>query len=308
MRYAVLFPGHGLPTADLVRSWRRHPAGEVLATVARASGIREDDLLAVDRHARPDVVEVAMFAVEVAGHRLLVEGSGLPPTAVAGHDAGEVTAAVVAEAMTVEDGAALLAERAHAIHDAAVHHPGGTLTVAGLDEPRQEQLLGHLPPDVTVAYDDAPGRIVLAGAARQLRAAATQATAIGAHVEDPGIEGPQHTPEMTSALVRVAAVLGRVDVTDPRIPLITGTDAHRVDSAADLARSLAEGVLAPVRWHAVQERLRDLELDAVVEIGPGVLRELAAQTVPEVPAFHVATPGEVRDLATRFVAGDLPAG
>lgn len=293
MRFAIVFPGHGLPTPALTRAWRDHGGAEVLQATAEAAGVYPEDLAAADRHSPPDVAETAVLAVSICGYRLLA-GRGAVPVVVAGHDAGELTAAVATGALTLRDGAALVAERARAIHDAATADPtpGGTLVVTGLGDRDEIRLTKAMPPDVTVAADDAPGQLVLAGPARQLAAAATQAVALGGAVTDPGEEGPVHTAAMTPVLVRMAAALARIRVTDPEIPLVTGTDAHRVTSAADLARSVAEGVLTTVRWRAVQERLRDLDLEAVVEVGPGTLRDLAAATLPDVDAIHLATPAD----------------
>jgi [acyl-carrier-protein] S-malonyltransferase len=272
--------------------------------VAAAAAIDADALLAADRSAAPLVQDLAVHMVGVAAFEHLLDAGAPAPVALAGHDAGGITAAVVGGALRAADGAALLAERSRAVGDAARADAGrgGTLAVHGLSDRDEIRLVAGLPPDVVVAEDNAPGELVLAGPARQLAAAATRAASLGARVEDPGAEGAEHSPSMTPVMVRIAAALTRMPVTDPRVQLLDGADGHAVTTAAGVVRSLSEGALAPVHWRAVQGQLRHLDLRAVVELGPGTLHDFAAVTLPDVVALHAARPDDVTALARHLSA------
>jgi [acyl-carrier-protein] S-malonyltransferase len=108
------------------------------------------------------------------------------------------------------------------------------------------------------------------------------------------VEGAFHSPAMTPALVRVDGMLRRLDLRAPKVPVVSGVDAHPRTSGDGVARALVDGILAPVRWVDVQRALVDLGIDLLVEVGPGgVLTGCAKRTIPDVPRVAVAAPSDV---------------
>ncbi|MEK9524755.1 acyltransferase domain-containing protein, partial [Streptomyces venezuelae] len=63
---------------------------------------------------RVDVVQPASWAMMIA-LAALWRASGVKPTAVIGHSQGEIAAAVVAEGLTLDDGARIIALRSKAL-------------------------------------------------------------------------------------------------------------------------------------------------------------------------------------------------
>ena len=302
-RLAFVFPGQGSARAGMAAAWRGQEAGHVFNVVGAATGL---DLwrLADDPHAcaQTTVAQPAVFAASLAALHAVRE-AGFTPTVVAGHSMGEITAAVAAGALTVADGAALIGERARAMHEATVAAPGEMLAVLDLDDDAQHRLVDRLPADVTVADDNAPGQIVVAGPVEAMERVAADARALGARVRRPDIEGPFHTATMAPVIVRVAAVLTRIPVTDPHVTIVSGTTAAPLATADAVRRALSEGALASVHWRGVQERLVAMGVDAIVELGPGgVLSRIARGCCASTVSVHVDRPDTARALQDSLAA------
>lgn len=301
-RIAFLFPGQGSHVAGMASAWASHPAHRTFDEVGRATGldlaILADDPTAC---AATAVAQPALFAASLTAWRALSD-AGVTPVVVAGHSLGEVTATVAAGSLTVRDGARLVAERGQAMGRASRANPGGMAAVLALGEPEAAALRDVLTATgrarVTVANDNARGQLVLSGPADELAQAVEAARELGGRIRALDVEGAFHSPAMTPAVVAVARVLQQVPVHDPVVPLLSATSGAPVTDGAAVARALSDGVLATVRWRAVQERLVDQGIDTAIEVGPGgVLRGLARRAMPEVTTHAASSPDEVAGLS-----------
>ncbi|MGH3878267.1 MAG: SDR family NAD(P)-dependent oxidoreductase, partial [Actinophytocola sp.] len=104
-----------------------------------------------------DVVQPASFAVMV-GLAALWESYGVTPDAVVGHSQGEIAAAVVAGALSLEDGARVVALRSQAIARTLAGR-GGMVSVA-LPVAEVEPRLGE---GLSIAAVNGPSSVVVAG-------------------------------------------------------------------------------------------------------------------------------------------------
>jgi [acyl-carrier-protein] S-malonyltransferase len=280
----------------MASAWDGHSVASTFAEVGRACGLPELPRLADDPDAcaATAVGQPAIFAASLAAWRAL-EDIGIAPDVVAGHSLGEVTAATAAGVLSVADGAALVGERGRAFAEACRRTPGSMAAVIGLGAEEVRVAIREVD-DVVVANDNAPGQIVIAGPDAALERAAQGCKDAGGRVRPLDVEGAFHTAAMSSALVRVEAMLRRMHLRDGRIPLVSGVDAQLATSSARVGRRLADGVLATVRWRDVQSEIAALGVDAVIEAGPGgVLRGLARRTIPDLPVHVVDRPEALAD-------------
>lgn len=301
MSVAFVFPGQGSHRAGMASVWEGHPAHRTFAEVGEAAGIPDLPDLADDPEACAGtaVGQPAMYACGIAAWRAL-DDEGLHPHAVAGHSLGEITAAVAAGALSVEDGARLVAERGRAFAEACrAAEPGGMAAVLGLDDEIETLLADH--PDVVLANDNAPTQKVLAGPRDALAEAVAAAEELGGRVRELDVEGAFHTAAMAPAVVAVDRVLRRTAVRDPDVPLVSGDRATVSTTGDEVARGLVDGILSRVRWREVQQRLADLGTTTLVEVGPGgVLSGLARRTVPDLDRVHVDGPDAVGDAVAEL--------
>ncbi|MBW3657537.1 MAG: ACP S-malonyltransferase [Actinobacteria bacterium] len=308
MRPAFLFPGQGSQRPAMASAWRGTPQERVFTEVGHAAGM---DLRALaddaDRcGASTAVAQPAILAASLAAFDALT-AAGVRPAVVAGHSLGEVTAAVAAEALSPADGALLVAERGRAMGAACAASPGSMAAVVRLDDDALETLLRRVPA-VAVANVNAPGQAVLAGPPAAIERAGAAARELGGRLLPLDVEGAFHSAAMTSAVVRVDAVLRRLPVHDPTVTFLSGATAAALRTAGEVTRALVDGILAPVRWREVQEQLPGLGVDLLVEVGPGgVLGGLARRTVPGIPVLSVEGPGDVAEVVDALAGADARA-
>lgn len=294
MKVAFVYPGQGGFRTGAIGAWDGTAGRGVAGQVSRATGL---DVRALDDD--PDTgrttatAQPAILTASLAAHAALLR-AGVTPHVVAGHSLGEVTAAVAAGCLGHADGARLVAERGAAMAAACAAAPGGMLAAVGLDDDVLATLVAPIT-GVTVANHNAPGQTVLSGRTTALERVSRAIRDAGGRARPLPVEGAFHSPAMTPAMVRFDVALRGRPVADPRMSFVTGTTGRVLRKGYEVRRALVEGVLAPVRWQDVQRRLVALDVDLVVEVGPGgVLRGLARRTIPHLPVMSVATPDDVR--------------
>jgi [acyl-carrier-protein] S-malonyltransferase len=311
VRIAWVFPGQGsLRTGSLSAATdavgEPHldtPAQAAAAAVDAAAAATGRDLMTLsddpDTGSRTADAQPTILAASLAAAAAL-DAVGLRPDVVAGHSLGEATAAIVARALSLPDGASVVAARGAAMGRACRTQPGAMAAVIKLAPEAITTLLAEHP-DVVLANDNAPGQVVVAGPPDAV-------TALGGAVQDAGgrlvpleVEGAFHSSAMRSAVTELTDALAAVAVVDPQVPLVTGVHARALTTGPQVADALVDGVLSPVRWREVQTALAADGVTHLVEVGPGgVLAGLAKRTVPDLDTHKVATPADAHDLAVHL--------
>lgn len=222
---------------------------------------------------RPLVTQCGLFALEHALAAVLGE-YGVRPVAVAGHSIGQYAAAVAAEALTLEQAAALVAARAGATEalnafSAGGGAParGGMLAVTGDDARIEQWAAGRA--DVWIAVRNAPRTLVLAGAQPALADAARALAALGCRCRPVPVSHPFHTPLMQP--VADAIIAQRIAGAAPRIPMTCNVTGGWLGADAASPGYWARHLLEPVRWSDNVAALLRWQPDVVLEIGPGTV-------------------------------------
>lgn len=307
MSIAFVFPGQGSQRPGMASAWSGTPYARAFTDVGHAAGL---DLPTIADDAErcgssTAVGQPAIYAASLAALGALAD-AGIRPDVVAGHSLGEVTAAVAAGTLSAGDGAVLVTERGRAMGAACGTTPGAMIAVLRLDDDAVAEIASKVN-GLAIANVNAPGQAVLSGPPAAVASAAELARARGGRAMALDVEGAFHSPAMTPAVVAVDTVLRRLPIHDPETPFLSGTTARPLSTAAAVSRALVDGILAPVRWRAVQEAIAARGVELVIEVGPGgVLRGLARRTIPDVEVVSVERPEDVDEVVARTAARPLP--
>jgi [acyl-carrier-protein] S-malonyltransferase len=280
-------------------SWQDHPSWSLVdvtssATQRDVAGLLLDadaETLKATRNAQLATFTLSLVILDAAR----VAGLG-HPAAVAGHSLGEYTALVAAAALSVEDGARLVAERGEAMQEAADAAPGTMAAVLGLEPDLVVQACAGVE-GAWMANDNAPGQIVIAGTAAGVAGASEAAKALGAKRVMPLVVGGAfHSPLMAPARGRLDRALEQATFAVSATPVVTNVDAAvHTDGWGPL---LAAQLVSPVRWRESLATLAGLGVTTFVELGPGTeLSGMVKRTVDGAERVSVATPGDLDKLA-----------
>lgn len=229
----------------------------------------------------PPALHLAIFAASVTGFRLLVEEGGTSPDVLLGHSFGELTALTAAGALSLEDGAYLVAQRDESLLGSGA--PRGGLVAVDCGYRRARALLDVLGEwRLGIAADNRPDQVVFSGPDEELARLHDIAEALGLTATRLRIPYPFHNRLMLDAAddfgERTADVPRRV----PRLPVYSSLLGRYVEDVADVDRVITGHLVMPVRF---LDAVRAVHADGVrrfVEAGPkGVLVDLVDRIVPD---------------------------
>jgi phthiocerol/phenolphthiocerol synthesis type-I polyketide synthase A len=144
---------------------------------------------------------------------------GVEPDAVIGHSMGEVTAAVVAGALTPADGLRVIATRSRLMSPLSGQ---GAMALLEVDAAAAEELIaGH--PDLTVAVYASPRQSVIAGPPEQVDAVIAVVDARDRLARRIDVDVASHHPMIDSILPELRGALSDLAPTTPKIPLLSTT-------------------------------------------------------------------------------------
>ena len=261
---AVLCPGHG----GEHRAMRARVADHRPDLLELAQELVGDDPFERLRdgtiYAQPAILCASLAAWATAKDEV-------EPVAIAGHSLGEFSALVVAGALSADDALRLVVVRGEACQRAADASPGG-MTILGVSAERAAELAADH--GLEVVNDNAPNQAVVAGPVCRLAALERSARDLGLAAKRLGTAAPFHTEAMRSAAKTLAKALASVDVSSPSCPVISAASAKPF---IDVRAELAQALVRPVRWRAVNLALGDLGASRFLDLGPGrILSRLAA--------------------------------
>nr|WP_256106154.1 non-ribosomal peptide synthetase/type I polyketide synthase [Streptomyces sp. ODS05-4] len=220
---------------------------------------------------RIDVVQPALFTMAVA-LTALWRDLGVEPAAVMGHSQGEIAAAVVSGALTLEQGAQVVARRSQA----AVARVGqGGMAVIGRPVADVEKLLAHYGGALSVAAVNAPGSTVVSGATAELQQLVAELTDQGTYARRVNVEFASHSSQMDVLLPGLAEEFAALTPRRAAIPFYSSVTGERADGDELDGGYWCRNLREPVRF--------DRALDALLADGHTVFVEASAHPVLAVP-------------------------
>lgn len=285
---AGLFPGQGSQTPAM-RDSVAELAPQLLAQCIGLVGEDPFPLVAEStRFAQP-----AIFCASVAAWialRAAIDSGNLDaswePSLFAGHSLGEIAALVAAGSIAAETGLVLAVRRGELMARAGERDGGGGL-VALLGAGEEQVGLLAEAHDASIANDNAPGQVVLAGSREALRELVSHAREIGVRAILLDVAGAFHSPAMAPAVEPFRDLLDTVEISTPRVPVISCSSAQPI---TDVRGELAQAIVRPVRWRPTMLRLFEQGVGEFVDLGPGkVLSGMVGRNLQDRRGVEVAS-------------------
>jgi acyl transferase domain-containing protein/acyl carrier protein len=216
------------------------------------------------------------------------QGAGVRPAEVIGHSLGEVSAAAVAGALSVDQAIRVAIARGRVISE--VIGTGAMLAMA-ISEPDAAEIAARSGQKVAIATVNGPEAIVLSGAKDALEEIRLRAEADGVLARWVPVDYPSHSPWMSGAAAELEAALSGLDAASPALRFWSATDGGPVGGALD-ERYWGRNLRSPVRFAAAAA--------ALLADGPVAVIELGTHPVLRTPFAQLASQAEGADVA--FVA------
>jgi [acyl-carrier-protein] S-malonyltransferase len=216
--------------------------------------------------------------------------SGSLPSHVAGHSLGEYSALVCAGSMDFVDGVKLVRLRGQLMEAAVPRGQGAMAAIMGLQDDEVAACCEQVEGVVGPANYNAPGQVVIAGAAAAVNSAADQCKEAGARravLLD--VSGPFHSPLMEAAKDEFGEALNLLDLRMPAIPIVQNVTAAIPDDVDALRANLLAQIAQPVLWSSCVEQMVALGVTEFAECGPGsVLAGLIRRISRDTPTVGLA--------------------
>ncbi|MEU3961096.1 type I polyketide synthase [Streptomyces buecherae] len=177
---------------------------------------------------RVDVVQPLSWAVMVSLAELW-RSYGVEPAAVVGHSQGEIAAAVVAGALSYEDGARVVALRSRVIGE-RLAGKGGMVSL-GLPRAAAEERIAGYGERITVAAVNGPSATVVAGEPEALDELIAGCEADEVRAKRIPVDYASHTPQVESIRDELLRVLDGVAPRSAEVPFYSTVEAEPVDTA-----------------------------------------------------------------------------
>ncbi len=302
MSLGFMFPGQGAQAVGMGAEFlESDPA--VRQRFDEANDALDFDIVSImlegpaERLAQTEVTQPALLTVGVALWDAWRGRGGPKPALLAGHSLGEYTALVVAGSLSFQDAVRLVHQRGRYMQEAVPVGEGAMAAVLGLEDDAVARCCSAADGVVAPANLNAPGQVVISGAASAVAQAVDACKEAGARrAVLLNVSGPFHCELMRPAADRLRAALDAVDIRLPDIPVVHNVDAAVAASPEEIRRKLVSQLDSPVRWRDCVLAMQASGVDRLVECGPGnVLAGLARRIDRALGVAGVGTPAAMGD-------------
>ncbi|ORB86885.1 polyketide synthase [Mycobacterium kansasii] len=245
--------------------------------IARESGFSVTDAMSAPHTVTGiDRVQPTLFALQVALATTL-SSYGVRPGAVVGHSLGEVAAAVVAGALSLDDGARVICRRSRLCLRVA-----GNGAMASVELPAQrvrEELArrGATARDVVVAVVASPQSTVIGGAAQTVRDLVARWQERGVLAREVAVDVASHTPQVDPILAELSQALVGLTPMEPAIPYYSATSFDPREQPACDARYWVDNLRHMVRFAAAMRAALEDGYRVFAELSPHPLLTRAVE-------------------------------
>nr|ACR50774.1 polyketide synthase [Streptomyces longisporoflavus] len=214
---------------------------------------------------RVDVVQPALFAVMVSLARLW-EHHGTSPDAVIGHSQGEIAAAHIAGALSLDDAAKIVALRSKALTSLT-----GRGTMASVTLPHEqvtEQIAGY--DSLSVAVINSPTHTVISGTTEDIHTYLDHCTTNGVQTRLLPVDYASHSPHVEALEEHLLTVLADITPQAASIPFHSTTHPAQTPTDTTTLNNTYwyDNLRRPVHFHTTLTHLNNTGHTTYIETSP----------------------------------------
>jgi polyketide synthase 5 len=260
--------------------------------IAEESGFSVTEAMSAPETVSAIELQQTVFTMQVA-MAATMKSYGVRPGAVIGHSMGEAAAAVVAGALSLEDGVKVICRRSRLMATIA-----GSGIMASVELPAQ-QVLSELMArgvndEVVVAIVASPQSTVVGGATGKVRELIAAWEQRGVMAREVAMDVASHSPQVDSILDELADELADIEALTPEVPFYSSTLFDPRDEPYCDAWYWVDNLRHTVRFAAAVQAALEDGYRVFAELSPHPLLTRAAEQTAESLGIPVAALAAVR--------------
>ena len=302
--YAVLFPGQGSQSQDMLTSYVDNKTfKETIDEASDVLGYNITDVVKDETRLNNTIfTQPIMVAVSIAMWKVWKEACKENPVCAAGHSLGEYSALVASNLLPFKECLLLVSERAKLMSDAMEDRKGGMAAIIGLESDKIVQICQELSNDESIigaVNFNSNSQTVVAGDLGLIESSAETFKTSGAKlVKTLPVSVAAHTSMMKDCSGSLYKILKNIDFNEKIFPVIHNVDASSKTTNNDIIDSLCTQVHSPVLWAKSIENISNLNVDIFIEIGPGnVLSGLNKRIIKDASVVSISDAEKIKEAA-----------
>lgn len=262
---------------------------------------------ATSRIGRTEIAQPCLFALQVGLAEVLAQ-YGITPAAVVGHSIGELAAAVVSQALSLEEATRIVYWRSRS---QAMAEGKGAMASLGVTEQEARDLVAQHPGQVEIAAVNGPSSITIAGSHGAVDAIVSELERKQTFCRRLDISVPFHCYLMDPIETAFKSGLGAITSRPAEVPFYSTVSGEAHEGALDLEYWYAN-IRQPVRYADALRAMSNSGVACFVEVGPhpalmhgsvDLLRQTRATYLPTLRRSGDDAVEIARMRAMLFVAG-----
>lgn len=234
------------------------------------------------------VIQPVLFAMQIA-LAAVWQSWGIEPAAVVGHSMGEVAAAYVAGALSLDEAIHVICKRSQLMQRTSGQ---GAMAVIGLPYAETQKLVDGLEDKLSIAVQNSPNSTVLSGDPEALRALMEKLQEQEIFCRLIKVDVASHSPQMDPLCLELVDSLQEIQPKAEEIPFYSTVSADIHEGVALDAEYWGRNLRQPVRFSTTIERMLEDEHVVFIEMNPhpillSSIEEISSQV--ERPAYGFAS-------------------
>jgi len=276
-KLGIVFPGQGAQYVGMGKDFYRE-FDEARTTFAEAREILNCDIAELCFQGPAEVLDqtvntqIAVLTVDVAAYKVFEKEVGIQPAVMAGHSLGEYGALHAAGAISFADVLPLVYTRATYQQEAVPVGTGSMAAIMGLDEDTLTHICSTVGKTtgriIDIVNFNAPSQQVISGHTEAVTQAVTEAKEHGARGIMLPISVPCHCRLLDDAAKKFKENLKGITINDFNIDVLPNYNPEITYSKDNIRNLLAKQLNSPVKWQETIERMVEMGINTIVEIGP----------------------------------------